>query len=699
MTVEDKILKTVGTRLKDAVNWSNSNIAQKQEQALKYYKRDYLPGDAALKGRSKWVSPEVQQRIDWMTAQLIRIFSTPENVCEFLPFGPEDEPVARSMTQTVNWILKTKNSHLSYLHPWIQNGLLTGLGIVTVEFETEMQESLPRLIKGIPDEQLPNFHAQEEAGQIVIEEASKPYPGQMGMVRDLKVRTIRKTPVFNVLSVAPEDFVLSKDAKFDAATGGIAAKVQGHRKFVGKQALIEMGFDADKVKTIPLATDKTDGIAMVRSRDNGSEQGISGDDVEVYTIFTRLNLDGKTRPYRLTLAGDLDRPTLLDHEETTAYAPYAPFVPFPIADQIFGLGIADKIGDDHTLITKMTRAMLDSLHMAVHPIKIANPDATNLDDLLNVAPGSVIRSTDPTGGISYNTPPFAGGQALPVIENISQSLDLSTGVGAGLMSLDASDLQRTTASATNQRTNASQLLVEMVSRFFAETGYRYLTKIIIDQLIQKPDEAQALVSRLTNQFVPLDEFTPEYDVTTSVAFGVLTRDQSTQSLMNILAQQQQLAAAGSPLVTPQHMYATLAKLTETAGFKNTGAFFVDPSTLPPQPPPPPPPDPNAGLIQVETVKAQLKAQSDEADRQFQLAKLSAEMDLKRDGMAQEFALKNAEIQARYAAQVDVARLKAEQDIPRDPLGNPVPPQPIAPMQPPVQQPVQPPIAPNMGMPA
>jgi hypothetical protein len=95
------------------------------------------------------------------------------------------------------------------------------------------------------------------------------------------------------------------------------------------------------------------------------------------------------------------------------------------------------------------------------------------------------------------------------------------------------------------------------------------------------------------------------------------------------------------------------------------------------------------------VKAQLKAQSDEADRQFQLAKLSAEMDLKRDEMAQEFALKNAEIQARYAAQVDVARLKAEQDIPRDPLGNPVPPQPI---QPPMQQHVQPPMQPNPEVP-
>lgn len=195
-----------------------------------------------------------------MTASLIRIFDAPENVCEFIPFGPEDEAIARQQTQVANWILKTKNSHLSFLHPWIQNGLVSGLGIVTAEFETDTVESLPRVIKGVPNEQLLAFNQQEEAGQIVIESASKPYPHEaLGVeVRDLKIRSIRKNPTFNVLSVAPEDFVVSKDAKFSSETGGIEAKLQGHRKIIGRQALIDMGYDAEKVRSIPLASDKSD---------------------------------------------------------------------------------------------------------------------------------------------------------------------------------------------------------------------------------------------------------------------------------------------------------------------------------------------------------------------------------------------------------------------------------------------------------
>ncbi len=659
---EQAIQTSIAVKLKDAVNFSNSNVATKHETALKYYKRAYLPGDDKIKGRSKWVSPEVQQRVDWSVASMIRIFDSPENVCEFLPFGPEDEAIARQQTSVVNWILKTKNSHLSFLQPWLQNGFICGLGIISAEFTTETIEGLPRTFKGIPDAQLLAFDQQEEAGQIVIEEASKPYLNEAGMsVRDLKIRAVRRNPVFNILSVAPEDFIISRDAKIDPETGGIAAKLQGHRKIVSKAALLELGYDAEKVSQIALASSKSDGIALERSKDLDGDQGVSGDDVEVFVVYSKMKLDKKkARHYRFTLAGGIEKPVLLDYEETTRFYPYAPFVPFPQADTLFSMGIPDKIGDDHVLLTRIQRAVIDDLHSHVNPTKVVNPDSTNLDDLLNQHPGSIVRSSDPTGGISYSIPPFAGGDAMPVIANLSNSLDFTTGVGPQMVSLNASDLQNATATAVNQRNNSSQLLVEMISRYFADTGYAYLIRIVIDQLIQKPEEAQAFIARLTNNFVPIDEFSPEMDVTTSVAFGVMSRDQSAAALNNLLMQQMQAMQSGLPIVNAQTMYNTLAKLSETAGFKNSSLFFVDPSTLPPAPPPPTY-DPNAGLIEMEKVKAQLKAQSDEADRNFEMQKLVAQlqqqqsefnsqMELKTKQLEQDYLLKLMELDKKYSQQ-------------------------------------------------
>lgn len=677
---DEEILNSITGKLRDAVNWSNSNIALKNEQSLRYYKRSFLPGDEKLRGRSKWVSPEVMQRVDWLNAQLCRIFDAPENVCEFLPFGPEDEAIAKQQTQTVNWVLKTKNSHMAILQPWLFNGLLTGLGVVTVEFDVDTVEGLPQLIKNVLNDQLAQFTDQEEQGLIVIDSASKPRKNAVGVeMRDLKIRKVQKVPTFNVLSVAPEDFIVSKDAKFSHETGGIDARIQGHRKIVARGDLMEMGFDADKIKRIPAASDKAEGIALERSKDLDGKQGIGPDDVEVYQIYTKMRIEGgKARHYCLSLAGDLNSPVLLDYTEVSRFYPYAAFCPFPIADTLFGLGVADKLADDHTLLTRMTRGMLDSLNLATHPVRVVNPDATNLDDILNLQPGGVIRSSDPSGGIAYSQAPFSGSAAMPVIQQLSQSLDYSTGVGPSMVSVDASDLSRVTAAGINSRASASQLLVEMISRFFADTGYRALVKIIVDQLIQKPEAAQLLVSRLTNsQYIPLDQFNPDYDVTTSVAFGVMSRDQSTAQLTNLLTTQMNALQAGLPVVNAQGIYSTLSKLAETAGFKNTDMFFVDPSKLPPPQPPAPPVDPNAGLIEVEKVKAQLKAQSDEADRQFEMQKLVANLnnqkeefarnlDLQRQEMAQQFAIKQQEldqkmreIELKYAPDVQVHAVHIE----------------------------------------
>ncbi|WP_313199927.1 portal protein [Rhizobium sp.] len=680
MTTEDEaILNSITPQLKQAVTFSNSNIANKQEQALKHYKREPLPGDDKLKGKSRWVSSKVQQHVDWLSGQLIRILDSAENVVEFCGVDPSDDAIAKQQNLVVNWIMKTKNSHVAYLQPWIQNGLLTGLGILTAEFEVETEESLPRLLKGVPNEQLVTLNAQEEQGLIVIEEVGKAQtiPGPMGPVevRDLKIRTIKRIPKFQILSVAPEDFIVSKDAKFDLESGGIASRIQGHRKLVSRSDLRDIGFDREKIDALPAASDKTDGIALERSKDLAGEQGVGPDDVTVYTIYTKMKIgkDSKARHWRLTIGGDLEnRPVLLDHTEVSKIAPYAAFCPFPIADTLFGLGIADRLADDHILLTRMYRGVLDSLSQSVNPIKVVNPDTTNIEDLLNTNnfAGAIVRSTDPSGGISYNKAPFAGADAMPVIDQMSRELEYSTGTGPNMVGVNADDFSRVSATSANLRSNASQLLVESISRFFADTGYRALVKIVVDLLIQKPDEAAELVSRLTNaQAIPLDSFSADMDLTTSVAFGVMSRDQSTAQLSNLLAQQMNAITNGLPVANAQNVYETLNKMAETAGFKNTGLFFTDPSTLPPPPPPQPPVDPNAGLIEVEKLKAQLKAQSDQADQQFQMSKLALELDLKRDQMAQDFELKRAEIEAKYAAQVQVERLKLEQSAQRDQFGN------------------------------
>ena len=73
------------------------------------------------------------------------------------------------------------------------------------------------------------------------------------------------------------------------------------------------------------------------------------------------------------------------------------------------------------------------------------------------------------------------------------------------------------------------------------------------------------------------------------------------------------------------------------------------------------PDPNAAFLQAEQIKAQAKVQTDVMKMQLDAQKAAAEDDRKRDQMAQDLLVDAAKVYGQYGTQVDVARIKAEQD--------------------------------------
>jgi hypothetical protein len=299
-------------------------------------------------------------------------------------------------------------------------------------------------------------------------------------------------------------------------------------------------------------------------------------------------------------------------------------------------------------------------------MKLVNPDSVNLDDLLNPHPGKLIRSSDPTNGMNYVNVPFAGGPAMQFVDAIKQNIDYMTGVGGSMMAVNASDLQNTTATATSQRANSMQVLVELCARYFADTGYTYLFRIMTDLLIQKPDGAQALISRLLGNAVPIqtDNWNPEMDMSTTVAFGVMNKDYNQAMLQQILGLQTNPMALQSGVANPQNVYHTVTQMVENAGFKNSAAYFNDPSKLPPKPPAPPQPNPIEIQAKVAQADIDQKQQSSIQQNQFDMLKLKMEDDRLRDQMAQDFELQRAEITAKYSAQVDTARVQAQQDADR-----------------------------------
>lgn len=694
----EDIASLIGPKLQTATAFATSQLQPQYERNLKQYLRQPMPGDDKIRGRSKFVSSDVQERVGWAVAQILRVLDGQKSVVYFEPktTSTYDQQIAKQQNVVINHILRERNSHVSILTPWLHNACLHGLGVMYVDLDAKRKESLPKLMKAVTDDQLVEMVQAEKDGKIVIVEAGDEYrseidpqliaglAAQMGLpidpsqidlaslpdaikdqimpvARDIKIRTISTNPEFTFEALPVEDFIVSSDADIDVQTGGIRADIQGHRTYLSKDELLERGYDADLIDKLPYAGSKTDGVATVRENTTTGQNNRPGSEVEVYEIFTKTKIDDDTaRPYRITVAGSTSAPVILGWTEVTCTYPYAPFVPFPLANTLFGQGIADRVGNEQDLISKIQRAILDNLHMHVDPIKVINPEVTSVDDILSIHPGKVIRSEDPTGGISYNQPQFAGMSALPIVDQMKSNMDYVTGVGGQMVSVDPADLQRVAAGANAQRANSQQILIEQVCRHMADTGYRYLVRIIIDLCVQYPDLAEQYIQRLSDQYVPfaIDDWSSEMDVTTTISFGSMDRDYRMSILQATL--QSQMQAMQSGIAGPAQIYKTLVEIAETAGLQGAEAYYIDPATLPPAPPPPPPIDPNKSLADAEILKAQLKAQADEKEREFEAYKLRVEDDFRRDELAQKLVIEQAEIAAKYGAQIDIARLEMEQ---------------------------------------
>jgi hypothetical protein len=83
-----------------------------------------------------------------------------------------------------------------------------------------------------------------------------------------------------------------------------------------------------------------------------------------------------------------------------------------------------------------------------------------------------------------------------------------------------------------------------------------------------------------------------------------------------------------------------------------------------------PSDPNQAFLQAEQMKMSARVQADMAKTQLDAQRLQMEDDLKRDQMAQDLALKAAELLAKTGVQLDLNAIKREQQMPRMPfVGN------------------------------
>lgn len=633
----------------------NDQLSTARSNALKYYRGD--PFGNEVDGRSQVVSRDVQETVDGMMPSLLRVFAAGDQVVKFEPQGPEDEEAAKQATEYVNWIWSQQNPGFEIFNVWFKDALLQRLGVIKIWMEDTEDTKIERY-RGLGDQELQSLLGDDSE---VVEQSSTEIETPMGVValHDVAIRRTVKDKAVRITPVEPENFLsMPGTITLDESSWSGRHVACGHRMSLTVTDLIKRGFDRDRVMAVstPFQTDLMDDSEEARTRWDDIDTTINDDSgpiddtmrevvcVEWYDSAD-IDNDGVAEYCRFFLVGDSDY-ELFEYEEVEGH-PFAALTPIIMPHRLHGTSLADLSMDVQAVKSTLVRQILDNIYLSNAPQRVVVNGQVNIDDVLTVRPGGIIRANS-LDAIREVVVPFTAGATFPLLEYFDGEKENRTGVTRYNQGLDANSLNKTATGISNIM-SAAQQRAELIARVFAETGVKSAFRIIL-RLICKYQDKPKLI-RLRNKWVPMDPRGWNHRMDMSVTVGLGTGNKTEQmghvmALMQMYDRVVQLqGGVDGPLVNIRNIYNACAKLIEAMGLKSPEPYFMDPEQQQQQPPKEPPPDPD--LIKVQ--------QTIELDKQ----KAAADVQLETARMQEEFKLKAAEQQANFALRERELAMKME----------------------------------------
>lgn len=656
------------SEIDNSLGFIETETTDERRKALQYYNRE--PYGNEVEGRSSIVTGEVAEVVDGALPQLLRVFTQSDEMVRFEPRGAGDEEKAKQATEYVNWVLNHDNSGVILFHNWFKDALLQKNGIVKVYWDDQIDVTKEKY-ENLNEEELTMLMSDPEV-EVVSQDTEEIMPASIdpmtGMMippvvsYSVKLKRTKNNGKVIVENVPPEEFLISKKARTIADAPFVA-----HRKLTTRSELVAMGFDKKIIENLPSYSDLTYSEERVARYDRGEmpDEQASLDkamqDVEVYECYIKTDYDddGIAELRKVTYAGS----EILDNEEVD-FVPFCSICPIPMPHKFFGHSFADRATDLQLIKSTVTRQILDNLYLTNNSRMGVVEGQVNLDDMLTVTAGGVVRIKNPNAIVPLSVPPTAA-QSFPMLQYLDQVQSKRTGVNDVQQGLDPNILQNTTATAVAAMQSAAAGKIEMVARVFAETGVKDLFEKILALLCKYQDKARII--RLRGKYVSIDprEWVNGFDITINVGLGTGNKQEQMAMVAMVLQKQEQILGTqgfNNPLVTLTQYRETLGRFIEAAGYKDSSEFFKE---IPPEleqqianpQPQQAPVDPAVqaymaqaqAQMQIDKAKAQqqmaLDQQKAEADMQLAMAKAQAEIQLKREKAQADLELKTAEFQA------------------------------------------------------
>jgi hypothetical protein len=688
---DDEIQNTITSSVREAVDFVETEIAPDRIRSQKYF-----DGKSAIEyeeGRSKVVATKVRDTIRAIKPALMRVFLQSDKPVEFVPTTPQAAMGADQATKYAKYVFE-RNNGFRILSDVFHDALIKKVGVAKVYYDEvpsveidEYTDLSPEQVALIEEDEETEILEREDTviAEAIIDEMGMELQPQIVYSRLRVARTSVKGQI-KIESIAPEDFFVDR-----TAVRLEDCYVCGHTSEARVGDLVAMGFDFETVYNLGGSADGTvdDEEELARRGwddidDNENAADPSMRKVQFTEAYMRMDIEGTGVPrlYKFICAGNDYE--VLDYE-LCDYIPFAIFEVDPEPHTFFGRSLAEIVEEDQDASTSLLRGLIDNISMVNNPrIEVVTGQA-NMDDVLNNEIGAIIRVKAP-GSVRELTVGSMAASVLPAINYYDEVVRAKTGVTGAAMGMDADALQSQTAAGVNAAVQAASAVSELIARNLAEGGMRQMFRLIAQIARANPNQGEMI--RLDGQFVPVDprSWTSDLDLVTNVGLGNNRREERIAALQLTMQTQMQIWQAYGPqngIVTMTGIRNTLADILGMAGISNADRYYnpMNPQmeqmlmmqaaqAAQAQQGQAQPSDPNQAFLQAEQMKMSARVQADMAKTQLDAQRLQMEDDLKRDQMAQDLALKAAELLAKTGVQLDLNAIKREQQMPRMPfVGN------------------------------
>lgn len=671
----EEIESIVQDAIQNAVDFVESEISDDRIKAQRY-----MDGEVDIgyeDGRSKVVATKVRDVVRAVKPSIMRVFLSTTKPVEFVPKGPEDVAMAEQATDFIHHEFQRLNGY-RVLSDAIHDALVKKQGIIKSYYKryptakiytfTDLSEDELTLLTSDPDVQI-----LEQEMEMRMEMDA------MGMdieapVFSVKISRTQMKGELCLESVPPEELFVNRDARTMED-----AYIIAHRTDMRAGDLIQMGFDPEIVLNLDgleSGSEITEVEVFARQGydedfADESEQDPAMKNITVTEAYMRMDVDGSGVPVLHKFLCGGTKYELLDFEPVDDI-PLVKLEIDPEPHSFYGSSLAELIIEDQDASTAILRGILDNVALTNSPRLGFLEGSVNVDDLMNAEIGGLVRMRQP-GAIQDLAVPFTAGQTLSALTYMDKMVEQKTGVTQNI-ALNPDALQSTTKAAVTASVEAAAGQVEVMVRNLAD-GVRDLFRLMLKLSHKNMDEERMM--RMNGQFVPVDPrvWDVGMDISINVGLGTGREDERVAALQQALQLQTQVYQQYGPmngLVSLTNIRNTLTDMMAAAGVRNSDRYFapinqeieaqmLQMQQMQQQQLAQQQQDPNAAYLQAEQMKAQAKVSTDMAKLQLDAQKAMAEDDRERDKMAQDLLVDAAKIAGQYGTQVDIARVKAEQD--------------------------------------